>query len=255
MRTVLQLYSRLAWAHFARLLPSSCALCGSNGNDVLCNDCARQFFGSRLAPNRESHPPRCRCCGLLLTTNWSEQCGDCLQAPPPFDATVVASSYGAPIDALVIALKFGHRLALAPLFARMLRDSLLDAESYGVPLPTLLIPVPLAPARLAQRGFNQALEIARPLSQLLGVPLEPQLALRIRDTRSQTTLHLRQRRNNVHQAFAINSEHTVALHGQHIGIVDDVMTTGSTLGELAGLLKRSGATRVTNLVFARTPVH
>lgn len=250
-----QIRSKLAWARLARLLPSSCALCGNSGNDVLCEACTTQFFESHLISNRESRSLRCRCCGLQLTTNTVEQCGDCLQAPPAFDATVVASSYGAPVDALVLALKFGHHLALAPLFARMLRDSLLDAESTGIPLPTLLIPVPLAAARLAQRGFNQALEITRPLSQLLGVPLETQLVLRIRDTRSQTTLHPRQRRSNVHQAFALNSEAAISLRGQHIGIVDDVMTTGSTLGELAGLLKRFGAARITNLVFARTPVH
>ena len=87
---------------------------------------------------------------------------------PAFDATIVAAKYAAPIDQLVLALKFGNRLALAPLFARMLRDALLYAHPQEIALPTLLTAVPLGPRRLAERGFNQALEIAKPLSRAPG---------------------------------------------------------------------------------------
>jgi predicted amidophosphoribosyltransferase len=119
------------------------------------------------------------------------------------------------------------------------------------PLPDLLCPVPLGPSRLQERGFNQALEIARPLSSALGVPLHPRLALRQLDTRAQSGVSPHERAENIRGAFAIDEPDLVA--GRHVGIVDDVMTSGSTLEELAATFKRFGAARVTNLVFARTP--
>ncbi len=181
-------------------------------------------------------------------------CGTCLKAAPAFDATLVAADYAAPLDQLVQGLKFGHQLALAPLFASLLRDVLLKAGA-DVPLPALLTAVPLGPQRLAQRGFNQALEIARPLSSMLGIALEPQLVWRQRETRPQTLLPPQQRQQNIRDAFMLDSTALARIAGRHIGVVDDVITTGGTLGELAATLKRYGAARVTNFVFARTPPH
>ena len=125
----------------------------------------------------------------------------------------------------------------------------------GAPLPTLLTAVPLGPQRLAQRGFNQALEIARPLSAMLGIELAPQLALRLRETRPQTLLPPAQRQQNIRHAFMVDGSALARIAGRHVGVVDDVITTGGTLGELAATLKRYGAARVTNFVFARTPPH
>jgi ComF family protein len=176
-------------------------------------------------------------------------CGACLSHPPAFDATVAAADYAAPIDQLVLQLKFGARLALAPWFARMLRDAVLAHP--GLALPDLLCPVPLGAGRLAGRGFNQALEIARPLAGALGVALHPRLAARMLETVAQSGVAPAQRGRNVRGAFAVTDPDLVA--GRHVGLVDDVMTSGHTLAELAATFKRFGAARVTNLVFARTP--
>ncbi|MDB5842530.1 MAG: ComF family protein [Herminiimonas sp.] len=226
-------------------LPSSCSLCGRAGAGIVCNGCRAQFF--------QSGQPRCLRCAIPLPKAGSFQatsCGGCLKQTPAFDATIVATDYAPPADRLVLALKFGSQLALAPCFARMLRDALLHAQRSE--LPTLLVPVPLGKLRLAERGFNQALEIARPLSKALGIRLDPYLAVRTRDTPAQSLLHPDQRHKNMRNAFIVSSHAIGAVRGRHIGVVDDVMTTGETLNEMATMLKRFGAARVTNFVFART---
>jgi ComF family protein len=178
-------------------------------------------------------------------------CGTCLSDPPAFDATVAAVDYAIPLDQLVLQLKFGARLALAPWFARQIRDAVLARA--GLPLPDLLCPVPLGDGRLVERGFNQALEIARPLAAALGVACHPALALRTLDTKAQSGVAPSARADNVRGAFAVADPDLV--EGRHVGLVDDVMTSGHTLGELAATFKRFGAARVTNFVFARTPPH
>ena len=119
----------------------------------------------------------------------------------------------------------------------------------------MLCPVPLGRARLVERGFNQALEIAKPLSRALGIPLWPRLLIRARETQAQSSVKPAARRGNIRHAFIVAPDMLALLRGQHVGLVDDVMTSGATLDELAGLLKRHGAARVSNLVFARTPPH
>ena len=226
-------------------LPSSCALCAEAADQALCNACQQQFFAA-------ARVLRCDCCGL--TTADGLRCGECLRRPPAFDATIVACDYRAPLDQLVLQLKFGAQLALAPFFGNMLLDAVIarGSSGSGAALPTCLAPVPLSAARLQQRGFNQALEIARPLARALGMPLVAQLAERCRDTRAQAELPLPERQRNVRAAFDLRHQSIERIPGQHIGIVDDVMTTGATLNELAKVLKNFGAARVTNLVFART---
>jgi ComF family protein len=175
-----------------------------------------------------------------------------MKQPPAFDATIVAADYAPPTDQLVLALKFGSRLALAPLFARMLRDAILQARTENISLPTRLTAVPLGPQRLVERGFNQALEIAKPLSRSLGIQLAPQLMSRLRDTHAQALLHPDERHKNIKGAFVVMPHAADDIKGQHVGVVDDVITTGQTLNEIAATLKRFGAARVTNFVFART---
>jgi ComF family protein len=161
----------------------------------------------------------------------------------------VAADYAAPVDQLVLALKFGNRLALAPLFGDLLLRAL--AQRPEQERPQLLTAVPLGTQRLADRGFNQALEIARPISRALKVPLKPGLLVRQRDTRAQSMLHPDERHTNIRNAFIVPGESIDTVRGAHIGVVDDVITTGETLNEVARTLKRFGARRVTNLVFAR----
>jgi ComF family protein len=191
---------------------------------------------SELSPHDDSH---------------ASTCGTCLSYPPSFDATIAAVDYAPPLDHLVLQLKFSARLPLAPWFAAMLRDAILARP--GLPLPDLLCPVPLGDARLVERGYNQALEIARPLAGALGVALHPTLAVRQLETRAQSGVSPHERAENIRGAFAVEDPDLVA--GRHVGLVDDVMTSGHTLDELAATFKRFGAARVTNLVFARTPPH
>lgn len=233
-------FSRLR--HLPALLPCACALCGAEGGGVLCDGCDSRYFRSRR---------RCSGCALPLPDDGSEVacCGACLRRRPDFDAALAAVDYAPPLEQLVLGLKFGHRLALAPLLAYKLGQACLAAPDA---LPALLIPVPLGPQRLAQRGFNQAAEIARPLARLLQLPLELRLLRRRRDTAPQALLHPDARRKNVRRAFSVDPARMRCLRGAHVGVVDDVMTTGETLNEAAQALKRYGAARVTALVFART---
>jgi len=203
-----------------------------------------------VAPRRA----RCRCCANPVgDADAGARCGSCLADEPAFDATVAACDYASPLDQLVLQLKFGGRLALAPWFAQILREAVL-AQS-GLPLPDVLCPVPLGPRRLAERGFNQALEVARPLAASLGIGLQPRLAVRTRDTLAQSGVASGERRRNIRGAFEVAADKLERVRGWHVGIVDDVMTSGHTLDELAAAFKRAGAARVTNLVIARTPPH
>lgn len=179
----------------------------------------------------------------------SATCGDCLKQPPAFDATIVAADYAAPVDQLVLALKFGNQLALAPLLGELLLQAL--ALRPELEHPQFLTAVPLGPQRLSERGFNQALEIARPISRALKVKLMPALLVRQRDTRAQSMLPPDERHTNIRNAFIVPAGAADVVRGAHIGVVDDVITTGETLNEVARTLKRFGARRVTNLAFAR----
>ncbi|MFC5513941.1 ComF family protein [Massilia jejuensis] len=227
------------------VLPCSCALCGEAAPEPVCAPCTRDHAGPG--------GPRCpRCANPLGAAELPGQaCGACLAAAPAFDATIVAAEYAAPLDALVLGLKFGARLPLAPWFAQRMRDAVLMQP--GWPLPELLCPVPLGPRRLAERGFNQALEIARPLALAIGAVLQPRLAQRAVETAAQSGVAPRERARNIRGAFEVAPEMVHLLHGRHVGVVDDVMTSGHTLNELAATLKAAGAARVSNLVFARTP--
>jgi ComF family protein len=253
-----ELLRRGASTLLTRLLPNDCALCGGNSEDALCPGCTAQFFGPAAAIARcprcanplQGEPPEHSGSVLPIAHGLGGQlCGNCLANPPAFDRTLVAADYALPVDQLVLQLKFGHRLALAPLCARLLRDAVLSQPDYT--LPALLCPVPLGSRRLAERGYNQALEIARPLARSMGVALHAQLVVRVHETAAQSSVTPEQRQQNIAGAFAVPDAALVA--GRHIGVVDDVMTSGRTLNELAATLKRHGAAQVSNLVFARTP--
>lgn len=228
------------------LLPCACALCGGAAAAPVCAACERQFAGGGGA--------RCRCCANPLgEADLGHVCGACLAEVPAYDATVAAAGYASPLDQLVLRLKFGGALALAPWCAGALHRAVLAAPGFA--LPDLLCPVPLGPARLAERGYNQALEIARPLSGMLGIALHPRLAVRPLDTPAQSSVAAGERKKNMRHAFLVAPDMLAVVRGRHIGVVDDVMTSGHTLNALAATLKRFGATRVSNMVFARTPPH
>jgi ComF family protein len=213
------------------LLPQDCLLCGAASRDsLLCADCRAEL---PILPS-----PRCPVCASPAPDG--NICGNCLKSAPAYDATIAVWRYAFPVDRLVQALKFEHRLALAGFFAAAM-------QAGALPAADLLIPVPLSSARLRERGFNQAAEIARPLARALGVPLNPDICRRTTETLPQTSLPWKERRRNVKNAF----ECSIDLTGKAIAVIDDVMTTGATLDELARTLKRHGAASVTNWVVAR----
>jgi ComF family protein len=157
-------------------------------------------------------------------------------------------NYAFPIDALLHSLKYRTNLALAPVLA-----DLLLAQIDKAALPDFIVPMPLHPVRLRKRGFNQAIEIARRISKKSGVPLLPALCRRVRDTASQTGLPWKEREKNIRDAFDCEGKlNEKQLNGKHIAIVDDVMTTGATLNELARVLRKCGAVHISAWVVART---
>lgn len=215
----------------AKLLPQDCLLCGSGPcAALLCPACQAGLPG--LADSR------CPVCAEA--SPGGAICGACLKQPPHFDATFAAFRYGFPVDKLVQALKYQHRLAVAEFLATaMLREAR--------PAGDLLVPLPLSRPRLRARGFNQAVEIARLLARTLGLPLQLDGCARCRDTVPQATLPWKERRKNVRHAF----ECQVDFNGKSVIVVDDVMTTGATVDEFARTLKNHGALRVTAWVAAR----
>lgn len=170
-------------------------------------------------------------------------CGRCLRRPPAFDGTAAVFSYDYPVDRLIHRLKYGADFGVADALARHV------GGTVARPAADLIVPVPLHPARLAERGFNQAVEIARPLARRWGMALETRAVVR-RRTDDQVGLALAARRKNLRDAFSCHSR----FDGAHVLLVDDVMTTGATLDALAKCLKRAGAASVRNLVIARTPL-
>jgi len=211
-------------------LGQECVLCGAASDAFpLCVPC------------RSDLPALAQGCPVCAMPGTPDQtCGTCLRHPPRFDGTVAVWRYAYPVDRLVQALKFHGRLALAPFFARGMAARVAYADA--------IVPMPLHASRLAERGFNQAAEVARILAAEMKTKLLMQGTVRIRSTRPQAALPLDERSRNVRGAFAC----TLDLTGARIAVVDDVMTTGATLNELARVLKRAGATRVENWVVART---
>lgn len=215
------------------LLPPRCLLCGEPG-----------AHGRDLCPACLAALPRQRCacprCALPLPQP-AAACGDCLRQPPPFDRSLAAYTYGFPLDRLLPRFKFHGDLAAGRELAAGLIEAAITADR-----PQTLIPVPLHPARLRERGYNQALELARPLAAALALPLRPNLLQRRRATDPQTELDAATRRRNVRGAFLAPGP----VPG-HIALVDDVMTTGATLAECARVLRHAGAERVDVWVVAR----
>lgn len=221
----------------ARALPQPCLLCGSLDQDALCRACQAEL---------PALGPACRQCALPLPDSaGGKLCGDCIDDAPAFDASIAAFNYQTPVRELLHMLKFREGFSLAPLLGRRLAQAVAESPH---PRPELVIPVPLHLARLGERGFNQAQLIARPAARQLGLRLLPDGCLRVKATHAQSELELDQRKRNLRRAFAVNAD----VKGKRVAIVDDVMTTGATLGSLAKTLKQAGAVEVQAWCVART---
>ncbi len=215
------------------LFPQDCLLCSAAaGNDLLCPDCAAELPGLPL-----EHCPRCAQPGPAGTP-----CGRCQKQPPHFDAMLALHPYRFPIDRMIQQLKYAHQQAIAEHFGQALAGVCTDIGAE------LIVPMPLHPKRLAERGFNQALEIARPLARITGLPIDSRSCRRERPTVPQEGLSPQERRRNLRNAFFCSGD----FGGRHLLLVDDVATTAASADECARTLKLHGAGRVTVVVVART---
>ncbi|MEO7760924.1 MAG: ComF family protein, partial [Casimicrobiaceae bacterium] len=218
-------------AHSA--LPQACALCAiASGTSLVCADCARSL------------PPPGACCpACALPLVGGSRCGRCLAHPPVYDRSVAAFVYAFPLDELIQSYKYQGMLACADWFA----DAMFERrESH--PAADVMVAMPLSRSRQRERGFNQSLEIAKPLARRLGIRLAAAAVTRERDTPPQASLPWRERTANVRGAFACHEDFS----GRRVLVVDDVMTTGASVDELAHTLKRAGACHVENWLLART---
>jgi ComF family protein len=239
---------------FSRLFPSRCILCrhtvsrpasgpGDQQRIEICEDCFRTL------PHNDYC---CARCALPLADEASAAvlCGRCIKKAPAFDYAYSLLRYEDDIIRLVHQLKFSEKITYARSLGEMLLLKLQEKLPAAEQRPDCLLPVPLHPARLRQRGFNQSIEIARIISRRLQIPIDYDAVIRQRKTTSQTGLDAQQRQKNIRGAFEVVSE----LKARHILIIDDVMTTGSTVNELAMVLKKNRVERVGVLSVARAPL-
>ncbi len=229
--------NRLNISHFGlNIFP--CLLCGTaeSAHFGICPACEQAL---------PHNPSACQRCALPIPqSSHSRFCGQCLDSPPHYHQALAPYVYAAPLDALITGLKFRRQLHCARLLGGLLARHLQgNLRQY----PDCIVPVPLHPARLRERGYNQALELARPLAQVLGIRLEINLAQRIRQTRPQTDLKLASRATNLRQAFRVHP----SLSYRHIAIVDDVITSGHTVNALAREFHRQGVEKIEIWAIAR----
>ncbi|MEO6030695.1 MAG: ComF family protein [Burkholderiaceae bacterium] len=221
-------------------LPSVCAVCHGWGAQRVCATCSDRF-APRIA--------RCERCALAVPGG-VRLCGACLTDPPPFERSVAALDYAPPWSELIARFKFQAALDLAPVLAQRLADAVRLAAGSNA---ELILPVPLSPERLRERGYNQAWELARRVARELRVPADAHLLLRVRDTPHQLAFAPAQRAGNVRAAFAVEPLRRAELAGRRVALVDDVMTSGATAAEIAHVLLQAGAAQVQVWVVARTP--
>lgn len=241
---------RIALGALARLLfPPRCALCGEPPRHRHGGQPGERWTAPDLCAGCLGDLPRiagaCRRCAEPLSAG--TLCMGCLRHPPPMDLTLAPLHYAFPADWLLTELKFSARLWHGPLLAGLVAAALEAEPSFRPGPAAVLIPVPLHRRRLAARGYNQALEIARPLARRLGCRLAGELVVRMRPTREQSSLSARARRRNVAGAFRLRRPADF----EHAVIVDDVVTTGATTREIAALLREGGCARVSVVAAAR----
>jgi ComF family protein len=222
---------------FASGVPGQCAVCRAWPAQPVCEACVNRFAQPEA---------RCRRCAIAVPAGIAE-CGRCMAAPPPLDACYAAVSYHYPWSALIGQYKFNGQAGWARAFATLMRST--PWVEPALEQAHLVLPMPLSAQRLAERGFNQALLLARALSPR---KTESDLLLRVKHTPTQTALDREQRAANVKGAFAMQPLRAGDARGKRLVLVDDVMTSGASLFSAAATLRHAGAASVTALVLART---
>jgi ComF family protein len=219
------------------VLPPRCLLCGDpSGPICICIACRDDL---------PWHGPHCLRCGLPLGSPKDKICGVCIQSTPAFFRTVCPLRYEFPANRLVQAFKFKRQLAAGRVLSHLICEHVTTGKLTH---PDTLIPVPLHNMRMLSRGFNQAYELSAYAGKVLDIPMLAGGLRRIRKTQAQSGLSRKQRRKNLKGAFYW---HGSVKPGRHVALIDDVMTTGTTVSECANVLKRAGAKRVDVWVAAR----
>ncbi len=216
------------------LFPHICCLCGhhSHSKRDLCATCITCLPGLL---------DRCYRCGLRLTgLDDPICCKACLNSPPPFDRLLALFSYDPPATRLITGLKFGRQLSKGSVLGELLADAVCQEWYKDGVFPEAIIPVPLHAKRLRQRGFNQALELLWPLKRRLKLPILLDVCQRVRATKPQSGLSAAKRKQNLQQAFKIMKP----IPFQHVAIMDDVVTTGTTVSALSRSLKEAGVLQI-----------
>ncbi len=224
--------------HWLGNLPSQCAICRSWPARPVCEACVARFAAPRH---------RCRTCALPLPQS-ATHCGECLRHPPPLDLCIACCDYAWPWSERIAEFKFRDETGWAAPLATLMRSTpwaepLLDEADH-------VLPMPLAHARLRERGFNQAHELAR---RLAPAKADATLLLRVHNTPPQAGLPRAKRLQNLRGAFALDPLRAHAVQGKRIVLVDDVMTSGASLFTAAQTLRAAGAAHVAAMVLARTP--
>ncbi len=234
----------LAWFEaLAARMPARCEVCHRWPARPVCEACAQRFA---------TPVTRCvRCARPLQAPSEGESaratCGDCLRTPPALDRCHAALRYAFPWPDLIARFKFRAEPGWAGTFAAFMRAA--PGAGQALEVADRVLPLPLGPRRLAERGYNQALELAR---RLAPGKVDARSLVRWRDTAPQSSLERADRLRNVAGAFAVHPASEAALRGARLLLVDDVMTSGASLAAAAGVLRRAGAISVSALVLART---
>jgi ComF family protein len=223
--------------------PYYCILCAQPADQLrdLCIDCDQYLPRLKQCCQQCAEP-------IVGASIASTFCGQCLKSPPSYDKTLALFEYKAPVSNLIAGLKFQKKLSYARLLGEMMGEWLLMQYQSSMTLPDCIIPIPLHYKKLRMRGFNQTLEIARPIAKLLKIPVLPFLHQRIKNTVFQAKMSLSQRRLNVKGVFVQKK----VLPFKKVAILDDVMTTGSTVEQFSQMLRKNGAEEITIWCCART---
>jgi len=216
-----------------KCLPPICIFCGdqTQSKENICADCLKNLpILAHTCP---------QCAQIISGTSDDLLCGDCLKTPPPFDKTYALFPYEPPIIQLITALKFRHELSHAQALGDLLAVKITKKWYINQYLPDIILPIPLHFSRLSKRGFNQAVEIAKPIAKQLNIPLDLSTK-RIRPTLAQSSLNAKARQHNVANAFVASKDYSNLC----IAVIDDVVTTGHTVTEFCRLLRQHGAKEI-----------
>ena len=221
----------------SRFWLSHCLLCGSTcrPEESICKPCQEEFVTQAQA---------CEKCALPLSHTEDLICGACQKTPPAYHSVYRYAAYEAPIDRLILQFKFQQKLVIGKKLGTLMAKDIVRRQ---LPLPDILLPVPLHANRLRQRGYNQALELARPVAAELKLPIDSDSCRRLKATAEQVGLSAKSRRSNLKGAFELKGN----FQDKRVAVIDDVMTTGSTVHELSQQLIKAGAKRVDVWVCAR----